>query len=160
MFAKYNWIIVVMCALFLLCSCSNEAEIIQESSSNIELSAIEKLNEDEKVIYNALLVASEQFYNPSGLRILELSKPFENGIGVYNSHFYVKIQGVNKAGGTITDVFIITTENDEMFGAGDVRDREVSIYPKLTEIPKELWEEEHVGNINRALKEHWEILGL
>lgn len=159
-------LISLFACCIVLCSCSSALP----DSSMAELSAIEKLDGHEREVFDSLILASDIFHNPSSLRLLEISAPQKNTNGGDWGQFYVHVQANNNSGGTSTGYYIIITKSnpnyDSLAEQGWIIRKSDSFMDntlgtnQITSIPLELWETEHVGNINRALAEHWEELGL
>lgn len=73
-----------------------------------ELTPIEKLTEDEKILYDALLVMSNSFFNPSEMRILEAGDSgIVSGDDCAHNTLTVRIQGENKVGGVSNDYYVV-----------------------------------------------------
>lgn len=68
----------------------------------------DKLNAEEELLFDALLVASDSFFNPSEMRILGIgdSQYIESKAGAYQC-VKVRIQGENKAGGVTSDYYLL-----------------------------------------------------
>jgi len=135
--------------LIVASGCDKRIEIIDTSSENpistIAKTAFDELNPDELVIYNALLIAANEFDNPISVRVFKCGIPYENDTSVkieliskHNSEgdirrlYYLKIAGKDAGSFSPYGSLPISYENPNV----------------------------DVGNLNRALKEHWDDMGL
>lgn len=161
-----------------------------------EESAIAKLSDIEKQIYDALLVMLNDFYNPASVRVMELtdyedrSEYREKYAGKISDDIWatlarpdtvvIRLSGENRLGGTLNNYYMLclstwTTpchESNKTYikaaqlmgkstlpyvgNIGDYDELDTSEIHLYTKWPLP---DSAVGNINRALKEHWDILG-
>ena len=145
-----------------------------------EESAIDKLEEKEKRIYDALLIMLNNFYDPSSVRVMELrdytdrSKYRESTLErdkmlAGPDTVIVRLSGANRLGGTLNNYYLLCLSDfttpyfsslrTSLTSAGLIGDY-AELAPSDSQITRG-WKfsDSSVGNINRALKEHWEILG-
>ena len=117
---------------------------------------IQQLSATENIIFEALVIGLENFYNMTEAKILACSALNEKGT------CFIKIQGTNKMGGTLTHVYATITSGDskgtmmtrsdmsKALGGGS-SDQEWDLTPDPTI---------NVGNLNRALDYKWKQMGL
>ncbi|MDD4070714.1 MAG: hypothetical protein PHF05_09765 [Candidatus Izemoplasmatales bacterium] len=122
----------------------------------IEVSEYDKLSTLEKGIFDAFIMNVNDFYNPSEVRFLGFTTYFDS-----TKSIYVKIQGTNRLGGTLTKWYSLQVY-DNTLSDGD----QIYYYDKgdMTETG-DWWtidtdSEVNVGRLNKALTEYWEDLGL
>lgn len=89
-----------------------------EEGSDVPKTPVEELTEKERMLYDALLAMSGDFNDPSAVRLLEVGdyKIYNSAdyTGMGKGAFYgvaVKLQGENKAGGTLSGYFLLRTES-------------------------------------------------
>lgn len=104
--------------LFCICfvSCDNASNSPANTIPTVEKTPVELLTADERDLYEALLIASTEFYEPSEVRVLEVgdyNRRAETnffgpnlGDGIY-SRVTVRIQGENRVGGTLNHYYAI-----------------------------------------------------
>ena len=152
------------------------SEINPSSESPVEPTQYEQLNNNEKLIYDSLIININSFHSPSSLRILE--------IGTYavvndefitdeivsrdlddQDHCYLKVQATTKTG-KINNKWIklyLKDYNSESQSYKKGYFFEPSLYAGL-DLPifstKLSEESASAANINKALIEHWEEMGL
>lgn len=155
-----------------------------------EESAIDKLSEFEKSIYDALLIMLNDFKDPSSVRVMEIKgmanhkeerEAYLRGEEIDGAPDTVGIRltGNNSFGGKNNSYFVLCyyTWNEKprtergkssfslMAQVGSKNFRYTGIAGDYYETDKQegyinyVDIEKKIGNINRALKEHWEILG-
>lgn len=160
---KYYFIsifIVIIIECIFMVSCTNNKTSEESSRSQISSSTpIDELIEEEKVIFDSLLVNINDFFNPSEVRILEIGNYSENQPTELcpdgEKDCYIKINGTNRAGGTIIQVFKLVLMNYRV-----VYDGKTIYYEKgdLTEETSEInskYNAVDIGRINKALKYYW-----
>ena len=157
-----------------------------------EESAIDKLNDVEKQIYDALLIMLNDFYDPSSVRVMELSNysnlsMFRESTDEQHKELagpdtvVVRLSGANRLGGTLNNYYRlclsdfttpITESSRKMVDSlravgqstlpyvGNIGDYvELKSSHFLVTNPHKNIGVSSIGNINRALKEYWYILG-
>ncbi|MGN0613786.1 MAG: hypothetical protein ACI4JB_07775 [Porcipelethomonas sp.] len=142
-----------------------------------------ELSGKEEIIYDSLIEGIDAFYCPQAVRVLECSDIIQliddqnpYFIDVDIAHCYINISAQTKAGGTSNDVFCLVTDingsskypRGSMWTYEDVIDS-VSSYGiaaadlgfyNMSDYQITPDDEIDVGKINKALKFHWEELGL
>ena len=110
--------------------------------------AYDKLNQMEKDFMNALIEATDDFYNPSSVRLVEVyDARYLSTNGKLWATF--KLQGTNKIGGTITgryDIFYSESKSE--------------YYLSETTVSTGSDDDVSVSKINAALNEYWSKQGL
>lgn len=162
-----------------------------------EESAIDKLSDFEREVYDALLIMLTDFYNPSEVRILEMDEyqdrslwreSIEAGEDGYStiagpSTVVLRLSGTNKLGGKLNHYYKLALNdwltNDgvyegyiqmrQIFGLDEFLITCCALAGEYVELPDDyimgessfgkVITDTEIGNINRALKEHWSILG-
>ncbi len=65
-----------------------------------------KLSDEEQMLFDALLVASNSFFNPSEMRVIGVGDSwYTSWDGIYYKYLTVRIQGENKFGGISSDYY-------------------------------------------------------
>lgn len=123
-----------------------ESDITEEISK----SPIESLNEQEKLIYEALMIGIKDFYNPQAVRVLEIKKSGDDKCDI-------TITGSNKLGGTIQKYYSLRLVDNGINKKGEMTDW--TDFKELLKYGKK-YDNVDVGNINRAIKQYWEDLGI
>lgn len=134
-----------------------------------ETTPLSMLNESERVIYDSLIIGLEHFYNKTEARLMKVTNAvYEDDEKTILSYYIVEISGTNKLGGRISNFYklmIQDPDNRELFT--DVLISFDDAYGEASSIMEAIFREapQHedfdVGNINRAIKYHWDkILGL
>lgn len=122
---------------------------------------VQKTKEDIAAEYIIEMIDSQDFYNPTQVRMQQVyystdswDVEEEEADGVY----HLKIQGTNKMGGTITQYHYIYLKGDETeYFYLDQDDGSILTgYFTSTDEGEKL----DVGVINGIIKKHWEDLGL
>lgn len=138
-------IVITLILTVFLTACSGTSS----SRSTGSKSAIDSLNSDEKLIFDALLIALQDFYNPSQTRVLNVQDPFSDG-----SACKIQLQSTNQFGGTTSEYYHLILSNTAFSSLkkGSLVDglNSAMISP----------EKVSVTNLNKALSEHWENLGV
>ncbi len=149
--------------------------------------AKEELGSAELTIYNALIEGINNFYNPQSVKILECSYIHQSKIhgdiqnpyfiSAETGHCYIKITATTKGGGTSNEVYCLVAEENTKYPCGsmwtwdDVMEsvesiglgKEISMdlgFDKNSDYFVDLSGGINVGRLNKALKEHWEEIGL
>lgn len=173
---------LVMCLT--LCSCSKEEENEDAVLENTQSSAIEQLTDLEKKLFDNLIsIVSADFYDPSAVRVLEICN-YKNDVPTLPHTIAVRLQGETITGGTVNNYFLICMKSGEASDADEVLENWASLYDTSHPMYKEqrlinkATEGEYVQlrddyksyddnsdifnitNINNALKEHWENMGI
>lgn len=141
-------VFLVLFAFFGLVACDS-------ASDEIELSEYDKLSTLEKAVFDAFIMNVNDFYNPSEVRFLGFTEYYETSKSIY-----LNIQGTNKLGGTITKTYYLQVydntlsdgKNNYYYYKGDIYE----FFDRSIDSDSEV----KVGNLNRALIEYWEDLGL
>lgn len=129
-------------------SSRNELILVNSQSSNVY-----NLNNKECEIYEALLIGIKDFYNPQAVRVLEIRNINDRGL------CYLTITGQNRLGGTLQKFYRLVLNDSGYIKKGELSEYSDSDYQNIEQnfdIDKYV----SVGNINRALKKHWEDLGI
>ncbi|MBE6559886.1 MAG: hypothetical protein E7662_02070 [Ruminococcaceae bacterium] len=107
----------LLLALCLLCSsCENTETTTSEDTEAIttvrETTAIEALNEEEQLLFDALIkMTTADFYEPSKIRVLEIGDYSDNSKYAKDDILYgpstvvVRLQGENRVGGTLNHYY-------------------------------------------------------
>ena len=141
-------IILVVMSILVLCACNQ--------SQPQSVTAYEELTEDEKLIFDALIIAVYDFYNPSKVRILETAGVNDDpDVG----WVYLKVQGTNKAGGTITKGMCLAVKDGTDLH-GDGRNDAIGVFAEVEYYWFDSSDEINCAKINKALTEYWEEQGL
>lgn len=168
--------------VFSLAGC-NSSENRSSESSEMPKSAIESLSDEEKQIFDALIIASDTFYVPESIRVYSVkdaySKPIEiDGEPVGGDHYgpkcLIELSADSRAGISEKSEYILWTSDwgdkkyDTIAGFSWV---EMRLYHKNGTIIEydpldhdasmavqhvTEFENVEVGNLNRALKEYWD----
>jgi len=190
--------ILVIITAFSLSACGDKSEITQEQYDALqkEIQEMKEQNQalqdqleekeeslsvDEEYIVDFVLEYTADFFNPSEVRVLqcgtELYRPGAKELPYRFAR--LKIQGTNRLGGTLTQgyritldeesyydycengeypytptspIFLIWKEGDEHYNALFDKSSEGNL--------TDWWDDESIGRINRALAQHWEGLGI
>ena len=149
------------------CSKDNSSGAVQSSQSNtsesISESAYELLNENEKIIFDALIVNINNFHSPVDVKVLEIrSLGFESFTSIKPDiswqDCFLRIMSKNGMGATTTEWYRLTLEDYEDTKKGDIS--EVSLMDGNVPMFSYQFDYAMPANINKALTEHWEELGL
>lgn len=117
------------------------------------ITALSALNKEERLIYDILINHSSSFYNPSSLRVLEISET--DGILPFVD---LKLQAENRIGGIVTKYY--TAYLDNYIGDMEVKKGELKIrLLQNTEIILKS-ETSDVGKINKAIGDYWREQGI
>ncbi len=146
------------------------------STPTPEPTAYEKLNDSEKLIFDALMIKINSYYSPSDVRVLQAGayfgtdNPNVSHILDYDNHScYLQIQSTTQAGTTINKWIDLTLERyapypeiepDTIKQKGDFYEYKTFLDENGFPLFYQQLEIVNVGNINRALKEHWENMGI
>lgn len=144
---KFSIIITIFLCLFAvlgLTSCSK--------------SAYEKLSKDEKIVFDALVKASDTFKDPTSLRVIECSDIQEDSVNVleYSCNFkYVEIhlRAINSYGASNTQWYQLCIESDNF-------ELPVGYTAKISYSKLERGKNISVEKLNAALKERIKELGI
>lgn len=157
---------------------SNSAAI--SDSADVSKTAIESLSSEEKQIFDALVIAADNFYTPQSIKVLSVKNIFGSVLSdgtvyedMYGPRCSIEISAENKAGGSTKKKYILWTS--EM---GDSKNETVlifapQVYHKNGTIAEYYddkcrpyqgkerdFENVNIGNLNRALTQYWQDLGL
>lgn len=185
---KKTFISTILAALmcFWGCGCDNSlqsdqgiSDIEQDETSK---TPIEVLSQEEKEIFEALMIASDKFYNPQSIKVFSVKNLYGyiDATGQVNVEFdhygprcLIEISADNKAGGSAKKEYILWTsewgnKEDEIHISfepqlyhenGTIVEYNYLENQKMAEKERD-FEDVDIGNINRALSQHWEDLGL
>lgn len=131
---------------------SSQDEIVSnEISEEVSKTPIESLNDREKEIFEAFISGVDTFKVPQSARLLDIKK-ITKGRG----SCLITVTAENKMGGTVKEECIL------FFGDGSLGRKIASLDDLFVYRPEETinYEDVDVGNINRAIKQHWEDLGI
>ena len=170
---------LVMCLS--LCACGGD----NDNKDNSSTTAQEQLTDLEKTLFNNLIsITSEVFYEPAAVRVLEVRNYEEYSGTNLPATVVVRLQGENKAGGTLNHYYLICIKSGEasdadkvlntwasLYGVSDPRYKEAKLKNKANEGEYMQLDDDYkasidcsdtfnIGRINKALKEHWEEMGL
>lgn len=115
--------------------------------------SLSSFNEEEYLIYNILIDNSSKFYNPSSLRVVEISETYGDLPFVD-----LKLQAENKVGGTLTEYYTAYLEDNIDGITVEKGDLKRQIFQNTKIIIKS--ETSDVGKINKAINEYWESQGI
>ena len=159
---------------------------VQELQEQLEEKE-ESLSVDEQYIVDFVLKYTADFYNPSDVRVLQCGTEGEvpdAAVDVPYRFARLKIQGTNKLGGTLTQGYRITLDEELyyefcsdpsrgefaytpenpiflIFKESDTKNQEsYKILFDKSIGNTDWWDDESIGRINRALAQHWEDLGI
>lgn len=122
---KFIVIMVVVFSFALLISCNEGENTTKNPTEEVkrELTPIEQLTEEEKILFDALIKASETFYEPSAIKLLSVGdREVERGKRIYSNEYLgpgryqcvvVRLQGENKIGGTLSHYYKMRVETLE-----------------------------------------------
>ncbi len=141
-----------------------------------EARAVDQLNSRQKGVFDAVIkMTKADFYNPSKIRILEIGDSENVSLARAGEDYtkakvllyiVVRLQGENRAGGTLNHYYKIVYGEAELPNLGRVSgsDRlgEYKELPDAYKISEELsssseWD---LAPINKAIKEYWQELGI
>lgn len=147
--------------LFGLGACDNASDenpTVEDENPTVEIevSEYDKLSTLEKGIFDAFIMNANDFYNPSEVRFLGFTTYSDS-----TKSIYVKIQGTNRLGGTLTKWYSLQVYDNTLsdgvnmyyYDKGDMS--EVGDYFTINTASGV-----DVGKLNRALTEYWKDLGL
>lgn len=131
---------------------SLQYEIVSdEMSEEVSKTPIESLNDQEKEIFEAFISGVDIFKVPQTARLLDIKK-ITKGRG----SCLITVTSENTMGGTVKEECIL------YFGSDTLGRKIASLDDLFVYSPEETtnYENVDVGNINRAIKQHWEDLGI
>ena len=186
---KALFLILALVLCISLCACGGGSDVPPETTTK-PLTAREQLTDFEAKFFKILIdMTKESFYEPSAVRVLEVcdyneNTKYENDTSYYDSMYgpdtiVVRLQGENKAGGTLNHFYLIclkSAENkseyaqsmislDIYFGDKEGRMRYKATEGEYVELSdyyspkKDASDLISVARINKALKEYWEEMG-
>lgn len=189
---KRKILIVLLAATLLLTACGNgnseqsvnnsEVDNVVEISEETSKSAIEALSDEERSIFEALIIASDIFYTPQSIKLLSVQNLMDDDVIIggklYNRDYngprcLIKISGDNRVGGNVNKEYILWTSdwygkdwspnnsdsvNYLLFQKGNIVENNHD-NKKYAGEPHD-FENVSVKNLNLALTEYWEELGL
>lgn len=181
-------LILVFVLCLPLCACGGGSDVPETTTK--PLTAREQLTDFEAKLFNILIdMTKESFYEPSAVRVIEVCDyeertKYENDPDSYDLLFgpdtiVVRLQGENKAGGTINHFYLIclkSAENKSEFAQNQIKmsgfsgNKKGRMQYKATEgeyaelsdyysPKKDASNLISVARINKALKEYWEEMG-
>lgn len=112
-----------------------------------KISAYDELTLFDKLVFDAFILNINSFYNPSEVRFLGF-----NDQQFIQTHVFVKVQGTNRLGGTITKSYRLQLLDDSFYEMGYMREG-----PDFTIYSDRFFDAE---KLNRALIEYWEDKGI
>ena len=145
---KILYALLIALTTLSLISCSevpNTGNSTTGQQQETPASAYDKLSNLEKQFFDAFIETVNSFYNPSEVKIMQIGDISVMDDG--NISAFIKIQGTNKLGGTITDWY-------HLYHDGSVYRLAEAISWSTTD------DTVSVAKINKALNEYWEELGL
>lgn len=154
--------ILITVLLLSFCACNTPSDVNPQPSQPIitqSPTAYEQLNEKEKHIFDALIIATEKFKNPSTVRLLDFAIIVDAVVDGSEMHFIdVKLQAAIPAGGEVTENYTLYLEKStystgHIFYKGDIKESDdelLSSHEPGVERSK----------INKALIEYWKEQGL
>ena len=176
---------IAMCAVAALTftACSNGSNEVGNNSSQQKQeeapkSAIDSLSAEEKEIFDALIIASDAFYNPQTIKVMSVENHFGTRIsdGTLHKDYYgprcaIEISAENKVGGSFKKTYFLWTDDywlsDELENVASNTDFLKAKKGAITEYDTKYrgndprpYDDVNIGNLNRALTQHWEDLGL
>lgn len=133
-------------------------------------SPIDKLNDDERLVYDALIVNINDFYDQASLRVLECGEPLYGKDDEQTNLFfsddeygcYIKISSKNRMGGTVSDVYCLILSGEDMgqiWKSSGLKTYSGEIYEDEYEIVTQS-EKIDTSKLNAALKEYCTSMGL
>ena len=158
--------ILITVLLLSFCACNTPSDVNPQPSQPIVTqpiitqppTAYEQLNEKEKRIFDALIIATEEFKNPSTVRLLDFDIIVDTVVDGSEMHFItVKLQAAIPAGGEVSENYILyldksTFSTGHVYYKGDIEGWDYD--PSGAEPGVER------SKINKALIEYWEEQGL
>ena len=161
--------LITLIMTFVFVSCGNSDDSSAAATSSKDPTPVEQLTSDEKAVFDAVI--KTKFFNQKEARVLECVKVNEN--------ILIGVQGTNKAGGTISKIYMV--KNGDLKELGDYDDifdddswkyaAALEKYPNKNTIVSVIYDyvekatmehfpSDSVGKINKAIKFHWEEQGL
>ena len=189
---KKRIVIMLLAATVLLTACDNGNSVQSENSSQIDSvsekseatskSAIESLSDEEKPIFEALIIASDNFYTPQSIKLLSVQNLMRDDTILdgkvwsrdpNGQRCLIKISGDNRAGGNVNKEYILWTSDwwlSDSYPNSDLDYNDFLEFEKGQIVEndfknRDYAEEPHdfenvsVKNLNLALTEYWEELG-
>lgn len=170
-----------LCSIFFcfgfigMTACDSKQDIPENSTpeisssvggSVVEPTKYEQLNNNEKLIYDALMININTFYSPSSVRILEITAlGYDiNGNNIKGTSCHLKIQATTQTGQTNNKWIRLTlSDYEDEYGSYKKGDFDESSFivdgiPLASvKVPEEI---ASAGKINKALIEYWQEMGL
>ena len=159
-FKNYITVLLSFILMLGLFACGND------DTGNVD----SEMSSAEKLVFDALVIALNDFNNPSKVRVLEAGKIFEipadgiNGLGIV-----LRLQGENKLGGTLNKEYFLILR---LFRFGEIGSSDIKFYEHGTIVEVDDFDvnfepfeqtadvEINIGNINHAIREHYDELGI
>ena len=167
---RYFILPILLMAVALLSACNNNSnDITVDTSYDYELpTEVDEfaLNEEEQLIFDALIIAISYFHNPTAVRVISVSDlqghDGIDNISTANRYVRLRLQATNRMGGTVTSYYRLQLTDritlvQPHYGAvmspkGQLQEiRNVTITPSNTV---------DISKINHTLIQHWYLLGL
>lgn len=162
--------IALFIIVILLPSCAKNSDV-ETFAETIEITEVDEnaLNEDEQSVFECFIIGIEDFFNPSEVRLLEISDvqslnatdQLPDGV----KYIYLKLQGTNKLDGTLTkyyklyleDYTFVNDANKKFNYKKGIMDEDSIVAPICIKNSKS--NAIDIGKVNKALKKHWEDMG-
>ena len=122
---KFSFLLLIVLVIS-LCGCSsngqqaNNNSSVEKNEESSEKTAIEQLNEKEKLLFDALCkITKSDFFEPSAIRVLEIGDYRERTRWGKDSVLYgpdtivVRLQGENRVGGTLNHYYLVCIKDGE-----------------------------------------------
>jgi len=166
------------------CGNSNDTDMQNDSITNDqndnateqpEPTAYEKLNYNEKLIFDTLIININNMNNPVSIKVLEVASHSRNEIDNLDDTtsslktYFIRLMGQNASGGTITkwcEIAYADYTTKDLYGnsirhkTGEIE--AVDSFYSDTKYPmfSSNFYNADVSKINAALQEHWKKMGL
>ena len=161
--------------------CQNPNSTNGTQVENVSKSPIDALSQEEKQIFNALLIASDAFYTPQSMKILNVKNLMDDDLVLSDGTLFrdnegprclIEISAENRAGGNTKTEYVLWTSDWKMSDAfpNQTHEEDFQLHKK-GEIIKFVDSKEHhkdahdfenvnIGNLNRALDQYWQDMGV
>jgi hypothetical protein len=141
----------------------------EEKGNMEEESSIDKLNDDERLVFDCLIIGLSSFFNPASARVTELGNlndlaPTE-ALPRGTKNIRLRLQGTNRMGGTLNEAFqlflkdttIVVDGTKTEYKRGDLLEASVFDVNRYFDNPPLHID---ISKINNALKQYYEELGI
>ncbi len=189
---KRKFLIALLATTLLLTACDNGNSVQSENNSQIDSaieiseesskSAIESLSDEEKPIFEALIIASDIFYTPQSVKLLSVQNLMRDDTILDDKVWsrdpngqrcLIKISGDNRVGGNVNKEYILWTSDwwlSDSYPNSDLDYNDFLEFEKGQIVENDFknrdyaknphnFENVSVKNLNLALTEYWEELG-